>query len=272
MEKSIRKLALVALMAMVFACNALAAEPVLVEPDNVVSVKPCLAKDFRINVETNKDVYRNRDVLKLAVELLNDSPQPVFIGLCPIEAVPTEVNEGEIEDVFEGVLDDLDVDVAIIPYRPRVIGYATLTRLGPSPVPYPVPYAEEAPIVKPIPIPRKIRLPLFGSPRVPGHSTRIISTANILLACPLLEAEAEAIPLEAEPAEVVEAEEIEIIPAIARYIALRPGYYLLDCHIEKICGTRKAQAQKIIQIRRRILKPVQAEPIPVNSVKPAPVK
>ncbi len=257
MEKSIRKLALVALMTIVFVCNAMAVEPVLVEPDAVVSVKPCLAKDFRINVETNKDVYHNRDVLKLAVKLLNNSPQPVFIGLCPIEAVPAEVNEGEIEDVFEGVLDDLDVDVAIIPYRPRIIGYATLTRLGPSPVPYLVPYAEEAPIVKSVP--KKIRLPLFGSPRVPGHSTRIISTANILLACPLVEVEAEAIPLEAEPAEVVEAEEIEIVPAITRYIALRPGYYLLDCHIEKICDTRKAQAQKIIQIRRRVLKPI---PVP----------
>ncbi len=265
MEKSIRKLALVAFAAIIFAHAAMAAETVSVKSEDIVSLKPCLARDFHINVESNKDVYRNRDVLKLAVKLINNSPQPVFIGLCPIEAVPAEVNEGEIEDVFEGVLDDLDVDVAIIPYRPRIIGYATLTRLGPSPVPYLVPYAEEAPIVKPVP--KKIRLPLFGSPRVPSHSTRIISTANILLACPLVEAEA--VPLETEPAEV---EEIEIIPAIARYIALKPGYYLLDCHIEKICGTRKAQAQKIIQIRRRILKPVQAVPVPSNLVKPAPVK
>ncbi len=269
MEKSIRKLALVAFVAIIFAHSAIAADTVSVESEGIISVKKCLARDFHINVESNKDVYHNRDVLKLAVKLINNSPQPVFIGLCPVEAVPVEVNEVEIEDVFEGVLDDLDVDVAIIPYRPRIIGYATLTRLGPSPVPYLVPYAEEASIVKPVPKKtKKIRLPLFGSPRVPSHSTRIISTANILLACPLLE-EAEAVPLETEPAE---AKEIEIIPAIARYIALKPGYYLLDCHIEKICGTRKAQAQKIIQIRRRILKPVQAEPVPTNLVKPAPVK
>ena len=260
MKNLIRKLALVTLVAIIFAQGAIAAKTVSVKREGIIPVKPCRARDFRVDVETNKDVYHNRDVLRLAVKLLNNSPQPVFIGLCPIKAVPVDVNEGEIEDVFEGVLDNLDVDVAIIPYRPRVIGYATLTRLGPSPVPYLVPYAEEAPIGKPVL--KKIRLPLFRSPRVPGHSTRIISSANILLACPLVEAEA--IPLEAEPAEVVEAEEIETIPAIARYIALRPGYYLLDCHIEKICGTRKAQAQKIIQIRRRILKPVQVEPVPVN--------
>ena len=145
--------------------------------------------------------------------------------------------------------------MVIIPRRPIIIGYATLTRLGPSPVQY----SEK--VLTPEPEPKKFRLPLFGSAVVPAHSTRIISTANILIACPLLNAE----PAEIEPAEVIEAETIAFIPAIGRYVALRPGYYLLDCHIERICGTRKAQAQKIIRIRRRLLKPV---PVPV----PEPVE
>ena len=269
MEKSIRKLVVIGLLVMVFVCNALAAEPVSMKPDAVVSVRPPMAKNFRttakdfhINVETNKDVYHNKDVLRLAVQLLNNSPKSVYIGVCPIKPVPAEAEKAEVVDVFEGILDEVDVDVAIMPRRPIIIGYATLTRLGPSPVPYPVPYAEEFPIVKPKPI--KFRLPLFGSARVPAHSTRIISTANVLIAHPLVAEAVEVEPIEVESAEVVDAEEeIEAIPAIARYITVKPGYYLLDCHIEKICGTKKAQAQKIIQIRRRILKPI---PVP----KPAP--
>ena len=262
MEKTIRIWVLVAVIAILIAGYALVPKLASAEPKAAVPMRPCRAKNFHIEVETNKDVYHNRDVIRLAVNLLNNSPQAVSVGLCPVEAEPIEVDEGEVEDVFEGILDKLDVDVAIIPHRSRIIGYATLTRLGPSPVPYLVPYAEETPDVKPVP--KKIRLPLFKSSRIPGHSASIISTANILLACPSIAAEAEAILLEAESAELDEVEEIEIIPAIARHIVLKPGYYLLDCHIEKICGKKKAQAQKIIQIRQRILKSVQAEPIRVK--------
>jgi hypothetical protein len=116
--------------------------------------------------------------------------------------------------------------------------------------------------VKPASI--KYRLPLFGSPRVPAHSTRIISVANILIRCPLIEAEVELEPtaVEAVPDDVSNAEPIDIIPAVGRYVAVRPGYYLLNCYIEKICGTKLAQAQKIVRIRPRIAKPVP-EPEPV---------
>ncbi len=275
MEKSIRKLGVVILLATICACNALAADagpermerPVSEQP---VSVRPALSRDFRVDVQINRNTYLNRDILRLAVRLLNNSRYPAFIGICPIERIPVEPVgadgvEAEIEDVDQGFLDGVDVDVAIMPRRPIVIGYATLTRLGPSPVPCPVPgveVEEEAPEVKPTP--RKFRLPLFGSPWVPGHSTRIISTANILIKCPLIEAELEVepTPVEAVPDDVSNAEPIDIIPAVGRYVAVRPGYYLLNCYIERICGTKLSQAQKIIRIRRRIPKPVP-EPEPV---------
>jgi len=163
------------------------------------------------------------------------------------------------------------VDVAIMSRRPIVIGYATLTRLGPSPVPTPVPGAEEAATAEPKP--KKFRLPLFGSPRVPGHSTRIISVANILILCPPIEPEPDpgTFIAETESGDVTDPEPIDIIPAIGRYVAPRPGYYLLDCRIEKICGTKLAQAQKIIRIRPRIPKAVP-EPKPKPEPVPGPAR
>lgn len=278
MGKSIRKLGVVMLLAAICACNALAADGTsertqrLASDEAVsaeaVSVRPALSRDFRIAVQTNRNTYLNRDVLRLAVKLLNNSRYPAFIGICPIEDISAEridanVEAAEIEDVDQGYLDDVDVDVAIMPPCPIVIGYATLTRLGPSPVPCPVPGTDqEDPTVKPAP--KKYRLPLFISPRVPGHSTRIISVANILIRCPLIEAELELepTPVEVVPDDVSDAEPIDIIPAIGRYVAVKPGYYLLNCYIERICGTKLAQAQKIVRIRPRILKPVP-EPEPV---------
>ena len=274
MEKSIRKLGVVILLATICACTALAADaraerterPVSEQP---VSVRPALSRDFRVDVQTNGNTYLNRDILRLAVRLLNNSRYPAFIGICPIEDISAEsidanVEAAEIEDVDQGYLDGVDVDVAVMPPCPIVIGYATLTRLGPSPVPCPVPGTqEEDPTTKPAP--KKFRLPLFSSPRVPGHSTRIISVANILIKCPLIEAELELepIPVEAVPDDVSNAEPIDIIPAVGRYVAVRPGYYLLNCYIERICGTKLAQAQKIIRIRRRIHKPIpEPEPVP----------
>ena len=102
--------------------------------------------------------------------------------------------------------------------------------------------------------PKRFRLPLFGSTRIPGHSTRIISTANILIKCPLLAEPVDTKPIEVEPNDQV----IEVIPAIGRYIALKSGYYLLDCHVNKIAGAKAVRAQKIIR-RPRMLKAI---PVP----------
>jgi hypothetical protein len=149
-----------------------------------------------------------------------------------------------------------------MPPCPIVIGYATLTRLGQSPVPCLVPGAQESASVEgdetEKTTPKKFRLPLFGSPWVSGHSTRIISVANILIKCPLIEPEPEPAPVEAvaADADVADGEPVDVIPAVGRYVALKPGYYLLNCYIERICGTKLAQAQKIIRIRPRIPKPV----------------
>lgn len=272
MEKSVGKLGVVILLATICACTTLAADARSestrrLASEQPVSVRPALSKDFRIAVQTNRDTYLNRDVLRLAVRLLNNSRYPAFVGVCPIEDISAEpidanVEAVEIEDVDQGYLDGLDVDVAIMPPCRIVIGYATLTRLGPSPVPCPVPGTEQEDAAAK-PVPKKFRLPLFGSARVPAHSTRIISVANILIKCPLIEPEPGPTPVEVVPADVSNAEPIYIIPAVGRYVALRPGYYLLNCYIERICGTKLAQAQKIVRIRRCIPKPVpEPEPVP----------
>jgi hypothetical protein len=261
MEKSIRKLAAVALLILVFAWNVLAVEPGPAEPnepnapdsDAPASVKPFVSRDFRVDVETGRNVYRNRDVLRLTVKLLNDAVRPVFIGVCPIPGPVEPVEPAEVEEIAQGFLDDVDVDVAIMSCPPRFIGYATLTRLGPSPVPCPALSAEEAPTV--VPTPKKFRLPLFGSARVPGHSTRIVSMANVLISGPLLDLEGEPAPAEDQNDKMPEPLEIELIPAVGRCVPVRPGYYLLDCHIERICGTPEARAQKVIRIRPRIIRP-----------------
>lgn len=254
-----KKTVVIALLAIVFGCSILIAGMTTTNKEITAVATKVISDDFRIDVETNKDVYHNRDVIRLSVKLLNNSPDGTYV-VRTLNPMPAELEESEIVDVCDGVLDGQEVDVAIMPWRPIIIGYATLTRLGPSPVPYPVPLTEEAEIVKPKP--KKILLPLFGPARIPGHSTRIISTANILIRCPFL-AEAEAEPLEALPVELIETEAIEIIPAIACCRLLRPGYYLLDCHVTKIAGARAARAQKIIRIGRRILKPIPLpEPLP----------
>lgn len=283
------KVIVVWLLASVLCLAAIAAEPAdSVEPvpsqaDETDAIAPIVLRDCRVTVATNKNVYHNGEVLRLAVKLLNDSPSTVFIGVCPLTLEPDELAEGEVTELDQGILDGTDVDVAVIPRRPRAIGYATLTRLGPSPVPLELPdpdattNADEAPEVTMKP--KRFRLPLFGSPAVPGHSTRIISLANILIKGPLLEVvepepEPEPVLAEEKPRDVVDKEpdepkEIEIIPAVGKYVPLRPGYYLLDCRIHKICGTRLAQAQKIIRIKRRIVRPV-LKPAPQPRPRPEP--
>jgi hypothetical protein len=228
---------------------------------------PIVSDDFVIDVITNKDVFGDRDILRLAVNLRNNSDDPVWIGVCPITIADEdpELQEGEIVEVDQGCIDDVDVDVVVIPKRPRIIGYGTLTRIGPSPVPMPSLEALTD-VVQCVCKPLKFRLPLFDGPYVAGHSSEIISTANVLIRGPYLKiTDAD---IDKAPATNATADEIDLVPVIARYIPCRPGYYLLDCRVTRICGVREASAQKIIKIKRKYwpVAVVEAEAIAVDAV------
>jgi len=216
----------------VFVCGVSADEPLQIAAD----------QDYRIDVGTNRRIYHDRDVLQLTVKLLNEDPGPLEIVREPITI---DENQQVTDELFPAFLDDRDVDVEIRPNRLIVIGYATLMPLGPGP-------ADSS--EKPQPS-RAFPLPLFGPPLIAPHSTRIISMARILIAHPpkpqmeeLREKPAEEAPEQTE-SDSEEPPAIDLITAVGRYIALKPGYYLLDCHVNRIGGTKVAQAQKIIEIR-----------------------
>lgn len=226
MELSIKKSVAVILLAMTLVCIGFAEEEV--RPSN----------DYRINVATNKNVYHHKDVLRLTLKLLNDSPKPTWVVRSngPVSPEPLDETEG----VFEGVLDEENVDVEIRPERNILIGYVKLIPLGPRPE-----AAEELP-----PHPA-FRLPLFGDAVIAGHSTRIISAANILIAHPPIVE-----PNEGEPEPAPNSDQpIQHVKAVGRYVALRPGYYLVDCRVNRIAGAEVSNAQKIIQIKPRKIDP-----------------
>ena len=230
---------------------------------------PVVSDDFVIDVITNKNVFGDRDILRLAINLHNNSDDPVWVGVCPITIADEnpQLQEGEIVEVDQGCIDDVDVDCVVIPKRPRIIGYGTLTRIGPSPVPMPNLEALTD-VVQCVCKPIKFRLPLFDGPYVAGHSTEIISTANVLIRGPYLRiTDAD---IDKAPATNAIADEIDLVPVIARYIPCRPGYYLLDCRVTRICGVREASAQKIIKIKRKYwpVATVEAEAVAaVNGVR-----
>ena len=241
MKSTITRLIVMIAVAMVCTFNAAS-----VELTDGIAMPGAMAKDFHVEVDTNKDFYNNREVLKLTVKLLNNSSEELHISR-RIRPMPADVADAEIKEVFEGTFDEIAVDVEIMPKKHIVIGYARLIPLYPSPIAS----AEDA--VAPQ---RIYRLPLFGSTVIPAHSTRIISTANIFLTWPIIT------PAEIEPQSVPEGHEAELVPAVGRYIVPRPGLYLLECNITRIWGTKQAQAQKIIRIRPRIITPVPVpEPI-----------
>lgn len=225
MEKRVFRSLVVALCALILVGSAMAQDSTVFAPPN----------DFRVNVETNRDVYHNRDVLRLTVELLNDGPSQIRIMQLE-EPVPLDPVRGEISD---GVLDDDAVDVVVRPYYPTIIGYARLI-----PLDYDIRTMTADGFAPEIPF----RLPLFGSPVVQGHSTRIISTANILIGCAVIEApvdtrtDAEKVAVEGARAEV---------DSVGKYWAVGPGRYLLEVNIDKIGGVKVAQAQKIVLIKPR---------------------
>lgn len=196
--------------------------------------------DFRVNVKTNSGVYHNANVLSLTVELLNDSPG--HIKLSPIEEPVRNTDAVEITD---GVLDDEAVDIAVRPICPAIIGYARLT-----PMDFTI-YTLNGGFAPEIAYP----LPLFRSPVVNPHSTRIISTARILIGCPVpVPADIEPVASDVEKVSAsVERPEIDVV---GKYYAPRPGRYLLEVNINTIGGVKLAQAQKVVIIKPRKTSPV----------------
>jgi hypothetical protein len=225
MEKRVFRSLVVVLGVLILVGSAIAQDSMVIAP----------SYDFRVNVETNRDVYHNRDVLRLTVELLNDSPSQIRIMQFE-EPVPLDPVRGEISD---GVLDDDAVDVVVRPYYPTIIGYARLI-----PLDYDIRTMIADGFAPEIPF----RLPLFGSPVVQPHSTRIISTANILIGCAVI-AEPVDVRTDAEKA-VFEGERVEV-DSVGKYWAVGPGRYLLEVNIDKIGGVKIAQAQKIVLIKPR---------------------
>lgn len=218
-------------------------------PDPQPQQQGRLSEDFRVNLMTNRTVYHNGDVLHLTVQLLNHDDRPVLIA--PRRTSGEATND--IADIAAGNMDGMDVDVAIVPDRQRIIGHIIFTRLGPSPV---APGVVEETV--PQPQPQPFRLPLFGPPFVPGHSTQIISLANLLIDCPPP-------PDPDAPEPEFSGEEpgepgppVDLIPAIGRCADLTAGYYLMTCRITEISGTRFATAQKTVRIMPR--PPMPAEP------------
>jgi len=241
-----KKNLLVAAALAVFAAGALAQD-----------VPVPAADDFRVAVRTNRDAYRFHDVLRLTVELLNDSPNVLHISRPEvITPLPENPDAGQ---VFRGRVDDDDVDVVIDPVCcPIIIGTATLRPLRPVPT--------LAGGFAPVPD-WSIRLPLVGETVIQAHSTRVLSVAAIFIGHPPV---VEPDPVEPQPA--VEAgttsDSAEALPdgvrerieAMGRFVPIVPGEYILECNIDKIWGVKRAQAQKIIRImpRRPIPVPVPA--------------
>ena len=213
----------------------------MAEQNDKTTVQPThkiTSDDFRLAVGTNHRVYHDKDVMILTVHILNNDSKPVFLLGRPN---PGD-DPNETGTIYEGTIDGKDVDVKINDRRKVVIGHASLKRLGPSPTP---PSDSNTP--DPNNSPKKLRLPLFGSRLVQPHSTRIISTANILIHNNRPNPD----PNDSlENPEPLSDEPLEIIPGVGRHVALKPGYYLVDCVVDKIWSERPAKAQKIIEIRR----------------------
>ena len=246
MRRNIRNLVAGVLLALILTSLALAEKQ-----SAVIAPQSTTSEGFRIDVDTNKDVYYDRDVFILTVKLLNNSSFSLLITdekLLPDESegdltdenlLPDE-SEGDLVDsaLFEGYLDGSDVDVAFIAPRHQVIiGYATLTPLDSISHPH-----KDDPQLS---NQTSISLPLFEHSKIPAHSTTIISTANVLIA----------IPREQLPKSETGGEDnFLIIPVVDQYVHPTPGSYLLNCTITiNINGSAKvAKAQKIIWIGSRL--------------------
>ncbi|MCD4779433.1 MAG: hypothetical protein K8S27_02640 [Candidatus Omnitrophica bacterium] len=215
------------------------------------------AADYRLNVRTNGNVFRQGQILRVEARILNESEKKLkFPGgpiPIPIPFPLEEIKAMELEDAEEQLEAELDKDIVDVTIRPvpirRTVGYGRLVYLGPKLTndvhPYPYPY------------PGKVfRLPRFGSGIVPRHSTSIISLASVYLGPYIY-------PVPAIDREL--AEEVEEIDAVTICPIIRPGYYLLDLFVwDRNMGRCGARAQKVIRIKRRPLlqADVSAEPLP----------
>jgi hypothetical protein len=182
------------------------------------------AGNFRLEVSTDKQAYGNTEVLKLVLKLLNDSPIPLFVGPS-VEAVSLAYQAAASPP------DEL--------YPGAAIGLATLTRLAIVPIGRRNDAGNAADA-------RTTRLewhssvqwslPLFGSPDVPGHSTRVLSATEIDLGRARL----------VEEDDSSTSKDPMMEPLLG---PLEPGFYLLDCRVDGITGTAMVHAQHVVEIK-----------------------
>jgi hypothetical protein len=201
-----------------------------------IPVKPA---NFRLEVQTSRPDYFDRDVVRITVTALNTGEQPLqLVPDLPDVVEPVDLDAGKI---IPGRMDDAAVNAIILPEeKPLVIGTARL-------IPLQRPWMKAQTTTDAVPVvQREYKLPLFGSAVVPPHSTRVISTIRILLTA----------PIDADPQPAADtttpAEDVDVA---GRWIIPWPGEYLLDCTIDKIAGVPAAQAQTIVRIAHQKPKP-----------------
>lgn len=194
-----------------------------------IPVKPA---NFRLEVQTSRPDYFDRDVLRITVTLLNNGEQQLMlVPDLPDVIEPVDLDAGKI---IPGRMDDAAVNAIILPEeKPLVIGTARL-------IPLQRPWMKAQTTTDTVSVvQREYMLPLFGSAVVPPHSTRVISTIRILLTA----------PIDADPQPATDATTTaEDVDVAGRWIIPWPGEYLLDCTIDKIAGVPAAQAQTIVRI------------------------
>ncbi len=215
----------------------LVCSPLMAQYSGSVVVRPV---DFRIDVRTTRTFYVDRDVLRITVELLNESDQELRIVSDWIDFEdPTDADLGRF---FPAQVDDGPVYAVVRPeVRPIIIGVARLIPLN-RPVLTATGDADLEAVIR-----REYKLPLFGSPVIPPHSTRIISTINILLTA-LTDIDPQPLDASVEPGAPVDIS--------GRWFIPWPGEYLLDCVVDSLNGAKTAQAQKILRIGHRKVRPV----------------
>ena len=198
MKKTIQK------MALTFVIVAMLLGPAFGAPQQ--PPEPQRSNDFRINVVTDKNAYVTGRQLSLVVELLNNSPLATRIQL-PQSDPSTQAQQGD-------------------PNLPIIIGLARLIPLrsmrSPAGDQVDVEALDGPQAVKQVP------LRLLGGRLLPGHSTVVISLANMKL-------------VRRRPNNDGPQAQPQIMP-------LKPGLYLLDCTINKIAGVQQTHAEKIIKI------------------------
>jgi len=186
--------------------------PALTDPAGERPLESTLAQDFRIEATTDRTIYGVTDSVRLTVSLLNEGPFSVYVGNGPDE--PTFGGSDQVQ------------------FSSPTIGYATLAPLDQGPVTCTASIGPDGTVIEgSCPGVRRYPLSLRGSNVAPNHSTTIICVQEI--------------PLDSGAYVVTDPEDApdgDLLP-------LEPGCYLLDCHIDGICGVQATRAQRIIEIR-----------------------